>query len=69
MILSHEELQQVTGRKRHKAQAMELSRMGLPFVVRSDGRPIVSRLAFERIVGHDSRRKAAAEPKFDNLDS
>ncbi len=69
MILSPEEIHQVTGRKRHRAQALVLARMSVPFVVRPDGRPIVSRIAFERTLGDDSRREPKAEPDFSKLDS
>ncbi len=57
MILSQEEIHQVTGRKRYRAQAIVLARMGVPYLIRPDGRPIVSRIAFERVVGDDDARQ------------
>ncbi len=69
VVLTNAEIIEVTGRRRNRAQAAVLALMRIPFVVRPDGRPIVTRLAFERVVGHDSRRRPTAEPKFESLDS
>ncbi len=70
MILTNAEIIEITGKQRYKTQALVLARMGVPCITRPDGRPIVSRVAFERVVGDDSRRKSDAfEPDFSKLDS
>ncbi len=70
MILTNAEIIEITGKQRYKAQALVLARMGVPCITRPDGRPIVSRVAFERVMGDDSRRKPDAfEPDFSKLDS
>ncbi len=41
MILTQDEIQRYTNKKRHTAQARELKAMGIPFKQRSDGSPVV----------------------------
>ena len=67
-VLTIAEVIEITGRRRHRAQAMVLGRMGVPFITRPDGRPIVSRLAFERMMGDDAPRRIEASPNFGALD-
>ncbi len=50
MVLTNAEIIEITGKSRYRAQAMALARMGVPYLIRPDGRPIVSRIAFERVV-------------------
>lgn len=44
LALTPEELVEVTGRVRHKAQAQALSEMGIPYRVRPDGTLLVLRV-------------------------
>ena len=44
MFLSKDELVQLTGRRRPKAQARALTRMGIPHRRRPDGSPVVLRI-------------------------
>ena len=57
MVLTNAEIIEITGKSRYRAQAMALARMGVPYLIRPDGRPIVSRIAFERVVGDDDARQ------------
>ncbi len=68
VFLTNHELQTLTGRKRYSAQVRVLAIMGLRFLVRPDGRPIVSRLAFESAMGNDAAHLIEAEPNFEALD-
>ncbi len=67
-LMSPEEIRQITGKHRYRAQAMVLARMGIPCVMRPDGCPIVSRLAFERAIGNDAVHQIEIKPNFGALD-
>lgn len=47
-FLTQEELELVTGRRQFASQRRHLRRMGMPFRVDADGRPVVTRASFER---------------------
>ncbi len=66
--LTPREVAEITGKQRYRAQARSLARMGVQFLVRPDGRPIVSRLAFENAMGNDATHLIEAEPNFGALD-
>jgi hypothetical protein len=65
-FLTEEELRHITGRRRYGAQIRALACMGIGYVVRPDGRPIVTRRALERSVS-GSDRDVTAEPDFSSL--
>jgi hypothetical protein len=65
-FLTEEELRHITGRRRYRAQIRALACMGIGYVVRPDGRPIVTRRALEMSVS-GSDRDVAAEPDFSSL--
>jgi hypothetical protein len=69
LILSHEELCAITGRRRHSAQARVLAQMNISYRLRPDGFPVVSRAHFEEAMGTKSyaRFAAAAEPNWDAI--
>ncbi len=70
MVLTNAEIIEITGKSRYRAQAMALARMGVPYLIRPDGRPIVSRIAFERVVGDDDARQIEeVSPNFGALDA
>ena len=50
MVLTNAEIIEITGKSRYRAQAMALARMGVPYLIRPDGRPIVSRISANRNV-------------------
>lgn len=54
--LSAEEVTELTGRKRWKAQAFALARMGIPFRPNGFGRPLVERSA---VLGKKNGKAAA----------
>lgn len=71
LVLSHEELRVVTGRKRHTAQARALAEMGISFRVRPDGFPLVSRAHFHQALGTEmsTRKQRTTEPNWGAIDA
>ena len=65
--LSKDELIEATGYKRHAKQCIELARLGLRFMVRHDGFPLVERWQFEQGGKDDLNRlpRAPMEPNWD----
>lgn len=51
MLLTSEELESLTNKKRCDAQVKALNAMGVPFILRGDGSPAVSRLFVDRKLG------------------
>ncbi len=66
IFLTQQEVENITGKHRYRAQARALARMGIECRIRPDGRPIVSRLAFERIMNGNAP-KVDIEPDFEAL--
>lgn len=65
MILSEEQLQRLTGRRRPSAQSKWLGRHGWKFAVNALGRPIVAEAEFNRrLVGRSALKQ---EPDFGAL--
>ncbi|MHB1176518.1 MAG: DUF4224 domain-containing protein [Sulfuriferula sp.] len=64
MILTSEELQQLTGRTRRDAQARVLRHMGIEHRVRPDGSIVVLRAHAEQVLGA-GKTKAATEKDFE----
>jgi hypothetical protein len=52
--LNAEEVRELTGLKRWSAQARALSRIGVPFTLNAQGRPLVERA---RVLKHRERQK------------
>lgn len=69
MVLTNAEIIEITGRQRYRAQARVLARMHVPYIVRPDGRPIVSRVAFENTMVDDDARQIEVSPNFGALDA
>jgi hypothetical protein len=70
LILSHDELCALTGRRRHRAQARALARIGISYRLRPDGFPIVSRAHFEQSMGATPPpSECAMEPNWNALDA
>ena len=63
--LTDKEVEDITGKHRYRAQVRALGRMGIQCRVRPDGRPIVSRAAFEQVTGTNTELQA--EPDFEAL--
>lgn len=49
--LSRQEIKEITGANWKSRQVEILSQLGVPFKIRADGCPIVSRLAYEQSMG------------------
>ena len=67
IYLTLQEVEAITGKHRYRAQVRALGRMGIQCRVRPDGRPIVSRMAFENIMGGTVSTPQQAEPDFGAL--
>ncbi len=65
ICLTDKEIEEITGKHRYRAQVRALGRMGLQCRVRPDGRPIVSRAAFEQVMGTNTELQV--EPDFEAL--
>ena len=63
MILSPEELRELTGRRRSDAQRRELDRMGIRYGVRTDGSVVVLETAVNRALGQADTIRAR-EPEL-----
>ena len=63
MVLSPEELAELTGKRRAAAQIAELKAMGIPFRIRRDGKPTVLRVVVMSELGH-SAGAPAPSPKL-----
>jgi len=63
MILTADQLKEVTGKCRARAQVDVLAALGIPFKVRPDGTPIVLRAAFEVAMGYASTQNRPTSPK------
>lgn len=58
LLLNQDDLEQLTGFKRHNQQVIELRRLGIEHRVRGDGMPLVSRRAFEIAMGGEPANDA-----------
>lgn len=61
MFLTAAELVELTGKVRPGAQARALAQMGIPFLRRPNGAPVVTRTAVEGLL---PARMAPAEPRL-----
>ncbi len=67
IYLTDKEIEEITGKHRYRAQVRALGRMGIQCRVRPDGRPIVSRTAFEKIMDGAVSTPEQVEPDFGML--
>ncbi len=67
IYLTPQEVKDITGKHRYRAQVRALGRMGIQCRVRPDGRPIVSRMAFEKIMDGAVSTPEQVEPDFGTL--
>ena len=63
LVLSSDELVDLTGRKRADAQERELEHMGVPHCKRSDGSLVVLRSVVEQRLGAEVQRATMARPE------
>ena len=54
LTLTRDEVRELTGAARKEAQRRELTIMGIPHTVRSDGWPVVDRQAYHQAMGAES---------------
>ena len=68
LFLQPDEIEQLTGKKRHRSQAYALTMMGIHHVLRPDGSVAVLRAHVDTVFGHpnvSNRRKTS--PDFSML--
>jgi len=58
-LLTHDEVIALTGKRKFKAQARALKRMGVRFVLRPNGSAVVPREALARLIGARVERPSA----------
>lgn len=61
LFLNREELAELTGKVRYRAQMQALNAMRIPYVLNAANRPIVARATVERILG--ATPNATAQPE------
>ena len=64
LILSPDEVAEVTKKMRSRPQCAVLRQMGIPFVIRPDGTPVVLRAAMEAALGYATKERGSASPKL-----
>lgn len=64
LTLTAAELQEITGKRRYRAQARALAQMGISYRIRPDGFPLVARSHFDEIMGAESSRRREVEPDW-----
>lgn len=63
MILTADQLEEITGKRRSRSQVDVLAALGIPYKVRPDGKVIVLRAAFEVALGYASTPKRSTPPQ------
>lgn len=64
LTLTAEEVSEVTQKVRSRSQCEVLRKMGVPFVIRPDGSPVVLRAAMEAALGYATTKNGPTSPKL-----
>ena len=67
MLVSQQELMDLTGRKRPSAIGRQLAQMGIKYAIAADGWPRVLRIEAERALTHESRTLPGTQPDINSL--
>jgi hypothetical protein len=67
--LTEKELIEITGKKRSSSQINILRKLGFEIKVRPDGKPILCREHYLRMMGVVEHNQLEQEPNFDFLDA
>ncbi|OZI57621.1 DUF4224 domain-containing protein [Bordetella genomosp. 4] len=62
LILSPEDLVEITGKSRKSSQVEILRQLGIPFKIRPDGTPLVLRAAMEVALGYATKNEKSRTP-------
>ena len=65
ICLTSEELREITGKVKPSAQIRYLRKLGITFIIRADGKPVVSRNRFEAVMGGLGSTTKAPDPQPD----
>ena len=66
ICLTKQELKQLTGKTQFKAQNRALAQMGIQYVNRPDGSPVVMRQTLDKLL-KIIRKKKSSQPDFSSL--
>ena len=67
LTLNQDEIQEITGKKRWRAQAKVLAQMGISFRTRPDGYLVISRSHFESKMGNEGSQDQAVAPDWSSI--
>lgn len=65
LVLSREEIREVTGCARREPQRQHLDAMGIPYVVNAEGWPVVDRQAYYKAMGVTPDKQPPREAVLD----
>ncbi len=63
MILTADQLEEVTGKRRARSQVDVLAALGIPYKTRPDGTPVVLRAALEAALGYATTQNRQTPPR------
>lgn len=69
LVLTREEVQELTGSNQRARQRQHLDAMGVPYVVRADGWPVVDRQAYAKAMGGEAANEPRHEEAVLNLEA
>lgn len=64
LTLTAEEIAEITHKVRNRSQCDVLRQMGVPFVIRPDGSPVVLRAAMEAALGYATKKSGSTSPRL-----
>ena len=64
LVLSREEVREVTGCAQRESQRRHLTAMGIPFAVRADGWPVVDRRAYDHVMGVEAANEEQTDARL-----
>ncbi|NKF21529.1 DUF4224 domain-containing protein [Solimonas marina] len=63
MFLTDAQIERLTGKKQHAAQARQLQAIGLKYAMRADGSLVVLESAVESLLNPEAKRKVRKSPE------
>ncbi|RAW05938.1 DUF4224 domain-containing protein [Halomonas elongata] len=69
LVLSRKEVRELTGCAQRARQRQHLDAMGIPYVVRADGWPVIDRQAYHQAMGCEAANDAGHPKAVLNLEA
>lgn len=69
LVLTREEVRELTGSYRRDHQRRHLTAMGVPYVVNASGWPVVDRQAYAKAMGGEAANEPSREEAVLNLEA